>query len=149
MFKFFKDKNKLHCFTPEVMLATFIAEVAMAVYVFVRYKMNTVTRLVLAILFILAIFQGVEYQICAGYFNTYLAKVGFVAVTLLPALGLHLISKISRIKYLVEIGYFVALAFIFYIIFLLTLLNQRCVAVITLFLKQVFTYIFHILCIIL
>ncbi|MFC1775650.1 hypothetical protein ACFLY0_02265 [Patescibacteria group bacterium] len=117
MFKFLKDRNRLNCFSPEVMLGTFLVEIAMAAYVFVRYKLSLTAKLVVAILLCLAIFQAVEYKICGGNFDIYLAKIGFIAITMLPPLGLHLISRIAQVKNLIKIGYFFAGIFIFHIIF--------------------------------
>ncbi len=117
MFNFLNNKNKLKCFSPEVMLATFIVEIMMATYVLVRYRLSFSAKLVVAILISLATFQAVEFKICGGDFNVYLAKIGFVAITLLPPLGLHLISRIAEVKYLIKTGYFFAALFIFHIIF--------------------------------
>jgi len=118
MFVFSKNKSKtMYCFSPEVMLATFIVEIVMAIYVFVRYRLSLSAKLVVAILVLLATFQAVEFRICTGDFDLYLAKIGFVAITLLPALGLHLISRIAKVRHLIKIGYFFAFLFIFHIIF--------------------------------
>jgi len=117
MFKFLKERNKLYCFSPEVMLGTFLVEIAMAAYVFVRYRMSVTAKLIVAILLSLAIFQAVEYKICDGNFDLYLAKIGFIAITMLPPLGLNLISRIAQVKSLIKIGYFFAGIFILHIIF--------------------------------
>ena len=54
--KLFKA-NRLYCFSPLVMMITFLIEVTAAVYTVWRYKMNDVTKLVVAILGGLAVFQ--------------------------------------------------------------------------------------------
>ncbi len=124
MFKFLKEKDKLHCFSPEVMLATFFVEIAMAIYVFFRYRFSLISNIIILILVSLAVFQAVEYKICGGEAELYLIKIGFVAITLLPALGLHLISSIAKThKFLVKIGYFLSFVFILYIIFSSTALG--------------------------
>ena len=63
----FKDyKGKTFCFSPPVMLATFIIEFGFAFYSIWRYKMTTISRLVVAMLFALGSFQLAEYMICGG-----------------------------------------------------------------------------------
>lgn len=85
-------KGKFFCFSPAVMLATFMIEIVFAVYVVWRYKLDPVGRLVVAILLCLAAFQIAEYNVCAGgWIDPMLAsRLGYVAITLLPPLGLHL-----------------------------------------------------------
>lgn len=79
------------------MLATFLIEISFLLYVLIRYKTNTVTRLVMALLFFLAVFQLAEYNVCGGFGASAAAwsKVGFVAITILPALGIHLLFSIA------------------------------------------------------
>jgi len=91
MFKFLKRKNTLYCFTPEVMLATFIVEIALAIYVFVRYRMTFFGKLAGITLIMLGLVQASEYQICAGLNNIFWARMGVIATALLPILGLHII----------------------------------------------------------
>ncbi len=87
----------LHCFSPPVMLATCIIETALLLYVLWRYKPVLTVRLIAALLFCLAAFQLVEYNICeelAGGIGGW-SRLGFVAITLLPPLGFHLMQAIS------------------------------------------------------
>jgi hypothetical protein len=78
------------------MIVTMAVELAMFVYVIYRYKLNTLTRLVAGILVLLAIFQLAEFNVCGGNQPEIFMHVGFMAITLLPALGLHLILKIAK-----------------------------------------------------
>ncbi len=91
-----KRNNTLYCFSPPIMLLTMIIEVTMFFYVIYRYKLNSVTRIIAAILILLAIFQLAEFNVCGGYKSELFMHIGFVAITLLPALGLHLIYKIAK-----------------------------------------------------
>lgn len=61
-------KLKLYCFSPPVMLATLAIELVLALYTFWRYKLNAVTRIVMALLICLALFQWAEYNVCEGTF---------------------------------------------------------------------------------
>jgi hypothetical protein len=89
--------NRLYCFSPPVMLVTIIIELGLAAYVLFRYKMNTVSRLGTGILVALATFQIAEYNVCEGAWGLSgmdWARLGYVAITLLPPLGLHMAIKI-------------------------------------------------------
>lgn len=80
------------------MIATFLIEIIGALYVIVRYKMSPVTRLAVALLVGLAVFQLAEYNVCEGAWGVSSlswARIGYVAITLLPPLGLHLATKIA------------------------------------------------------
>ncbi len=87
-----------YCFSPPIMLATFIIEIALLAYVAMRYKLNAVSRLVAAMLFCLALFQLAEYYVCGGLGTSgeTWSRIGFVAITLLPPVGLHLAHAIAK-----------------------------------------------------
>ncbi len=114
--------NKLYCFSPPVMLATFITEVGLLAYVLIRHKMNPVTRIVAMLLAFLALFQLAEYNVCGGLLglNTETwSRIGYVAITALPPLAFHLIVLIAkagrRWQPLVALGYVVGIAWsVFY-----------------------------------
>lgn len=100
------------------MLATFLIEISLAVYVLWRYKLNTVTRIAVSILVALAVFQFAEYNICEGSFGRSSldwARVGFIAITLLPPLGITLAlamaDQLHRFRWMLAAIYAVALAF--------------------------------------
>lgn len=98
MFKFLKEKNKLYCFTPEVMLATFIIEIILAIYVFVRYKKLLFYYLVMGILASLAFFQLAEYQVCVESTNFLWVRIAIISTMFLPIFGLHLIKVVQQNK---------------------------------------------------
>lgn len=110
-----RHPTRFNCFSPPAMIAIFILELVMAIYVLVRYKLNPVTRLVASILLMLALFQLAEYHVCGqeNGFSHGWTRIGFVAITLLPALALHLIQVIAKqkINLLVWAAYGSSLAF--------------------------------------
>jgi len=111
-----------YCFSPPVMIATFFIEIALAVHTFMRYKLNDITRLAAGILVCLAVFQLAEYNICEGAFglnSLTWARLGFVSITLLPPLGIHLATKLAKNKQtaLVTGSYAVGAAFAGYFMF--------------------------------
>lgn len=113
--------TSLFCFSPPVMLATFLIEMTFAAYIMWRYKMTTITRLIVAILVFLAIFQGAEYMICGamGVPGGTWSRLGYASITMLPPLGLHLMHQLAdkKASRLVTASYATAAAFIVYFVF--------------------------------
>jgi hypothetical protein len=104
------------------MLATFIIEVVFAVYVISRYKLTPVSRLAAAILIGLAVFQLAEYNVCEtawGVDSLTWARIGYVAITFLPPLGIHLATRLAGRKQPILVGsaYAVGLAFAVFFLF--------------------------------
>lgn len=97
------------------MIITFMAEMSMAVYTIMRYKMTEVTRLVVAMLVFLAIFQLAEYMVCEGSIigDITWSRLGYASITMLPPLGIHMVYAIAKIKrrYMVWIAYMTAALF--------------------------------------
>ncbi len=94
-----RNRNTLFCFSPPVMIATFAIEALLLVYTLVRYRTSQTGRIIASLLVCLAIFQFAEYQVCgvnASVANW--SRVGYVAIALLPALGLHLVTEIAGRK---------------------------------------------------
>jgi len=114
--------NTTYCFSPPIMIATFFIEIGLAMYVSWRYTLNEVTRLAVALLTLLAIFQLAEYNVCEGSFGINSlgwARLGYVAITLLPPIGFHLATKIAGQKQrgLVAFAYTAGIAFALFFAF--------------------------------
>lgn len=79
------------------MLATFFIEVGLIIYTLWRYKLNTFSKLTIFILGFLATFQLAEYMVCGGMSisGDNWARLGFIAITMLPPLGIHLAVEIG------------------------------------------------------
>ena len=103
------------------MITTFLIEICFATYIIWRYKMTTTSRLIVAILGFLAIFQGAEYMICggAGVPGGTWSRLGYAAITTLPPLGLHLVHQLSdkKASWLVGAAYATAAVAIYYFVF--------------------------------
>lgn len=100
------------------MLATFALEIGFAAYVLWRYKLTPITRLIVAMLTFLAIFQGTEFLLCGGLTlqgGTW-SRIGYTAITMLPPLGIHLAFLLAGKKpgMLVAASYISCAAFIAY-----------------------------------
>lgn len=91
--------GNFYCFSPPVMLATMIVETGLAIYTLLRYKLTPLTRLVVTMLVLLAVFQLAEFNVC-GKSGLPIAdvwsRIGYAAITMLPVLGIHLIQTISK-----------------------------------------------------
>lgn len=109
---------QLNCFSPPVMLATFAIESCLALYTMWRYKLTVLTRLVVTSLFFLALFQLCEYFVCGGWGLTAArwSRIGYVAITTLPPLGLHELHLFAGKpkRRLVLFAYMTMIAFIAY-----------------------------------
>lgn len=78
------------------MLATLLLELSLGVYVLLRFKLNQKGRIILALIICLAVFQAAEYFVCTqSGFAVAASRLGYVAVTLLPPLGLYLMSLLT------------------------------------------------------
>ncbi len=79
------------------MITTVIIEVSLALYTLWRYKMTLLTRLISLLLVALAIFQLAEYFVCTGFGlrDILWSRIGFVAITTLPPLGLHTLHVLA------------------------------------------------------
>lgn len=113
-----KKNSTFYCFSPPIMMATFVIETSLALYAIYRYHLNEVAKLVVAALFMLGLFQLAEYFVCggAGLSANQWSRVGYVAITTLPALGLHMMYAIngSHANKLVMLAYGSMAAFITY-----------------------------------
>jgi hypothetical protein len=79
------------------MIATFLIEISLMIYTLWRYKMTTVTRLAAALLVLLATFQLAEFNVCQGLWGALQwSNIGFVAITLLPPIGIHAMYRIAQ-----------------------------------------------------
>ena len=94
---FHRKRTTFFCFSPPVMIITFLIEFSLMAYALWRYKFTTLTKLSAALLFFLSLFQLAEFQVCQGLFGAIeWSNVGFVAITLLPPLGMHAIYTIAK-----------------------------------------------------
>lgn len=106
----------LYCFSPPVMLATMVIESGLAAYTLGRYRRGIFGKVVAVTLLVLAAFQLSEYQICTNRQSMFWLRFGLVAITLLPILGLYLVSLISHKQHFLRFGYGIGLASAVFII---------------------------------
>lgn len=127
-----KKPNTFYCFSPPVMIATFIIEIVFALYTIYRYKFNKLTKLLVATLVFLAIFQFVEYFVCTtgNSYNEALSRIGYISITMLPPLGIHILATLKDFrhsKYTVGAAYVCAALFIsWFLLFTDSLQHHTC-----------------------
>jgi hypothetical protein len=81
------------------MIATFIIEISAAMYTVFKYHRDLNAKLIISLLVFLATFQLAEYMVCVGALglsSLEWAKLGYVAITILPPLALHLGMSIAK-----------------------------------------------------
>src|SRR6185295_6424317 len=101
------------------MVATLVIELFLAAFVFVRHHTSRFGKAAGVVLLLLATFQFAEYRICtaAESGTTLWSRMGFVAITLLPLMGLYLVSLVSHKPHFLTLGYVTAAGFALYFIF--------------------------------
>lgn len=124
---------RLYCFSPPVMLATFLIEISFALYIVWRYKMTVITRLIVSVLVSLSLFQVSEFAVCGTTTasTSWWTHLGYGAITMLPPLGLHLVHAIAGkpSKWLVPFAYLTAAAFVaYFVIGTNSITGQTCYA---------------------
>lgn len=120
-----KNASTFYCFTPPVSFATFLIEFIFAFYVLYKYKPTLFSYLCVLTLMCLGLFQLSEFLICTTPYFDFAIKMGFISITLLPALGLHIATiltgkgkRITALSYLAASGFIIALLFVPEIAFL-------------------------------
>jgi hypothetical protein len=107
-----------NCFSPPVMVATLLIEFSLAAYTIWRYKLTLTTRLIVGLLVFLGAFQLAEYFVCTGSAGHVIewSQFGFLAITALPPLGLHLMHVLAgkKDRRLVYSAYATMLAFMLF-----------------------------------
>ena len=119
MSRLIRPEGTLFCFSPLVMVATFLVEAILAVFVFVRYHATRFGKVAGTVLILQAVFQFAEYRICThnGDVSLFWPRIGFAAITLLPVCGLYLVALVSHKPHFLKLGYATAAAFILYFVF--------------------------------
>lgn len=116
-----KKSSRLYCFSPTVMLITFIFESFSAAFAIFKYKPSRIRTLIILLLMSLAGFQAAEFMVCGTehFSGMDWARFGYLAITLLPPLGLHLAHEISGKKagILVKTSYLTCVLFSIYFVF--------------------------------
>jgi len=113
------------------MALTILVEVLLLLRLAFWRKPTVASVLGVLILFALAVFQAAEYGICEGLFDVHpnvLARIGFVSITTLPILVLHLVKTIGKSKrnLLIIAAYATMFAWIAIFLFSDALVNQIC-----------------------
>lgn len=111
-----QNKNIFFCFSPPIMLGTFMVEIGLSLYSFFKLKKSRVKNLIIFTLLLLATFQLSEYFVCSGSGLSEIniaSRIGYVAITFLPPLGIHLLNEIvgRRKHWTILFSYSLAICF--------------------------------------
>lgn len=118
--KYSRNRNTFYCFSPPVMIATFVIEIALASYALWRYKWTRITRLAALTFLALGTFQLAEFMVCRSIGDALTwSRIGFVAIALLPPLGIHILQVVTRSVHRIMLGLCYAAATAFGAFFLL------------------------------
>jgi hypothetical protein len=93
-----RKSTTLYCFSPPVMIATMLIELSLAVFAFIKFKKSPIKILAIITLILLAAFQAAEFMVCqayAGINGEIVSRIGFIAITFLPPLGIHIANTIA------------------------------------------------------
>lgn len=102
----------LNCFSPPVILATFLIETVLAAYILIRYRRTRYGKLAAILIALLALFQLSEFLICRGASPDVWARIGFIATVFLPVLAIDFLATYTQKRSLVPLWYAVAAAFV-------------------------------------
>jgi hypothetical protein len=102
------------------MIFTFFVEIFLGIYTIYKDKKSTIRKIAVATLFLLATFQIAEFFVCGNSDRTssiIAVRFGYIAITLLPPLVIHLASEIAGVKKNQAIKYIYTLATAFILFF--------------------------------
>ncbi len=106
-----KYGTRLNCFSPLVMIITFIVEMLLALYAFAKSRESKSDLGIVTVLVFLAMFQLAEYQVCEGSNILTWSRIGFFFITFLPVTGMYLLSKFNKNNFVLKIGMLIAVLF--------------------------------------
>ena len=92
------------CFTPAISLTTAIIEFVIATVILISCRKSLVNKFMASLVYVLGLYQFTEFMLCTSINPALWAKLGFIAYTFLPAIGLYftirMLRKNSKEKYL-------------------------------------------------
>jgi hypothetical protein len=93
-----KSRPKFLCFSPQVMIATFVVEFGLILFMLVRYGIKKKLLLPMLLILFLGLFQLAEFYVSEGdKANVSVwSRFGFACISMLPPLGLHLMHQLAK-----------------------------------------------------
>ncbi len=86
------------CFTPAISLTTAIIEFLVATFILIKYKKYIIPVFCAILIYVLGFYQFTEFMLCASNSAFLWAKLGFIAYTFLPAIGIHFALRLAKNK---------------------------------------------------
>lgn len=92
-----RNRSTFYCFSPPIMIATCLIELGLLAYSLWKYRWTPIVRLIGLLFLLLAVFQAAEFMVCTGSAGgVQWSRLGFVAITLLPPLGIHALATVHK-----------------------------------------------------
>ena len=129
------------CYNPTISIATAITEWILAVILPFKYNRARVRFFMSALLVFLGLYQFTEFMLCQTDRADLWMRLGFIAYTMLPAIGLH--SSVYYFKKKVNVFWIYILPAIYIIIALTTsqfVLEAKCYAIFVYASNAIFSY---------
>jgi len=86
------------CFAPHVSLATAVIEFTLGIIILLKFRKSVVSRFGAALVFVLGLYQLIEFMFCITDQRVLWATIGFITYTFLPAIGLHFAVRFVKLK---------------------------------------------------
>jgi len=111
-----KQGIKLYCFSPLIMIITFVIEILMALYTFIQSRKHKSDLGIVFLLIFLGLFQLSEYLICRNCSPLLWGRIGIFAITFLPVLGIYIIAKMNNNSKFLKLAVASSVAFALYFV---------------------------------
>ncbi|MEI7741381.1 MAG: hypothetical protein WCJ29_02650 [bacterium] len=107
----------LFCFSPPVILATFLIELGLGIWAFIKYRSSRLGKLAIVLLFLLSFVQLTEWMICKSGPNSNWTQLNFLGTLFLPVITIDFIGTFLKRRGFQIAWYSIAAAFAIIIIF--------------------------------
>ncbi|MBW3000058.1 hypothetical protein KY339_05290 [Candidatus Woesearchaeota archaeon] len=87
------------CFTPAVSLTTFAIEFIIATAIILFFRRSIFHTYIAIFIYLLGFYQLTEFMLCTSGNPVLWVKLGFITYTILPALGLDVVIRITNWKH--------------------------------------------------
>jgi hypothetical protein len=99
------------CFTPIVSFSTFVIEFIIATAILVFFRRSIFKIYLVTLIYLLGFYQLTEFMLCTFGNPDLWVKLGFITYTILPALGLDFVTRITNWKHKSMLVYIPAIVF--------------------------------------
>jgi len=102
------------CFTPGISFATAIFEFLIATIILFCLRKSLVNKFFSIFIYTLGFYQLTEFFLCTSNYPMFWAKIGFITYSVLPAIFLHFVMRITKVRFSYWMLYIIPSAFALY-----------------------------------